>query len=146
MKRLAKGYRGINELGPFQDVETMRAIVIDPFEKSVLEVDLPGSAQSICAALNCDMMEIAVVFETGDVLYVDEEGTLKAEDALQGAAEGERAFGFDVGAHQVFLGKGVILGPENEHGHTDAVMSLARLSSIKFTAPALAFHTSNRLH
>ena len=84
MKRLAKGYRGINELGPFQDAEAMRAIVIDPFEKSVLEVDLPGSSQSICAALNCDMMGIAVVFETGDVLYVDEEGAQKAEENQKG--------------------------------------------------------------
>jgi hypothetical protein len=119
----------------------MRAIIIDPFNRSVLETDIDGSAASITELLGCDMLQIAHRFETGDTLYVDEEGLIKAQDALQGSDEGERAFAFDVGAHQPFVGKGVILGPENSKGsHTDAVMPTSRLSSIVFLAPAITRH------
>lgn len=115
----------------------MRAIIIDPFKRSVLETDIDGSAKSICEALGCDMLEIAHQFETGDTLYVDENGIARAQDATSGSDDAERAFAFDVGAHQAFFGKGVILGPEDENGsNTDAVMPTSRLFSIVFLAPA----------
>jgi hypothetical protein len=119
----------------------MRAIIIDPFKRSVLETDIDGSAAAITELLECNQLQIAHRFETGDTLYVDEEGLIKAQDALQGSEEGERAFAFDVGAHQPFVGKGVILGLENDKGsHTDAVIPTSRLSSIVFLAPALTQH------
>jgi hypothetical protein len=117
----------------------MRAIIIDPFKRSVMETDIDGSAGSICEALGCDVLEIAHQFETGDTLYVDESGLSRAQDALNGSEDGERAYAFDVGAHQPFLGKGVILGPEDQTGrHTDAVMPTSRLFSTVFLIPAAA--------
>lgn len=114
----------------------MRAIIIDPFRRSVLETDLDGSATSVTEALSCDRMQIAHEFETGDTLYVDEDGISRGIDALRGREAEERAYAFDVGAHQPFLGRGVILGPEDGEGrHTDAVIHTSRLSGIIFLAP-----------
>ena len=97
----------------------MRAVAIDPLNRSVTELDLDGSVESICASLDCAMFQIAHVFETGDTLYVDEDGISRAQDALAGRDGAERAFAFDVDAHQPFYGRGVILGPEDEEGrHT----------------------------
>jgi hypothetical protein len=79
-------------------------------------------------------------FETGDSLYVDEDGGLRAQEAIARGDDVERAAAFDVGAQRTFLGKGVVLGPEDGlGGNLDAVMSPARLSSIVFVeAPAAA--------
>jgi hypothetical protein len=122
----------------------MRAIIIDPFKRSVLTTDIDGSAASIVEALGCDMLQIGHRFETGDTLYVDEDGLAKAQDALRGAEDGERAFAFDIGARHFFVGKGVILGPENDRGsHTDVVMPTSRLSSIVFLAPSITRHVGS---
>ena len=114
----------------------MRAIIIDPFRRSVLETEIDGSVASLREALSCDCMQIAHEFETGDILYVDEDGIARGIDALRGMEAEERAHAFDVGAHQSFLGRGVILGPEDGEGrHTDAVIHTSRLSGIIFLAP-----------
>lgn len=114
----------------------MRAIIIDPFRNSVLETDIDGSAASIAEALGCDSLQAAHEFETGDILYVDEDAMSKGQAALEGRDDEERAHAFDVGASRSFLGRGVILGAEDGRGrHTDAAMPASRLASIVFLAP-----------
>lgn len=117
----------------------MNAIVIDPFHRSVIIVELEITIANLSDAINADKLEIAHEFETGDILYVNEDGIARAEDAMQGREEGEHAFAFDVGAHQPFFGKGVIVGPLDDNGqHGSVVMDASRLSGTVFLSPRVA--------
>lgn len=72
-------------------------------------------------------LQIAHIFPSGDVLYVDEEGLTK--DLTPGP--GKMATCFCVHAHQVFAGKGLIVG-EDERG---------RLHDVRLTLPEVRLRT-----
>src|SRR3546814_1995290 len=92
-------------------------IVIDPPTKAVREAESDGSLRSLMKLVEGDI-EIATQLEGGDLLYVNEEGIYTFEDY------------FDVGAHQVFAGPGVIIGAEGQIGMPkSAVPSLATARS-----------------
>lgn len=82
-------------------------------------------------------LQLAHVFENGDHLYVNENGLHDLPEALEGKMEIERAYLFDLGAHQAFAGKGVIVGAEDQSGlHQDARCSVEVLRGITtFLAP-----------
>lgn len=117
----------------------IKAVLIDPALQSVRETFIGHGLEALQEAVG-GMVEIAHEFPNGDVLYVDEEGLLKAQDAILGREDAARAFVFDIGAHQPFAGRGVIVGAEDEDGrHTDARTSAREIiPMVSFMAPAVA--------
>lgn len=117
----------------------MRAILIAPERAELSEADLDMSIDALQAAVG-GLIETAHVFDNGDVLYVDENGLSLMGEALQGRAEAAHAFMFDIGAHQPFAGRGVIVGVEDGQGrHGSAVSSLEDIAArLSFLAPPLA--------
>lgn len=59
----------------------MKAILIDPYAKSVTQVDYDGSLEQAYALTQCDMIEQAHL-SNGDVLLVDEEGIYRQTKAF----------------------------------------------------------------
>lgn len=117
----------------------MNVILIDPFNRSVIKTAVEADFSSICELIGAARLEFAYAFETGDVLYVNGDGLARAEDAMLGRDEGEHAFAFDVGAHQPFFGKGVVVGPADSEGrHGPVLMDPSRLSGIVFLLPRVA--------
>lgn len=117
----------------------IRALLIDPSFQSVREAFIDGGFESLQEAVG-GSIEIAHDFPNGDVLYVDEDGLAKAHDAMSGRDDASRAYMFDVGAHQPFAGRGVIVGAEDAEGrHTDAGMAVGEVKDmVSFIAPAAA--------
>lgn len=72
-------------------------------------------------------LEMAHVFPSGDVLYVDEEGLTKE----LAPRPGDKATCFCVYAHQVFAGRGLIVG-EDERGNS---------CDVKLTLPEVQMRT-----
>lgn len=114
----------------------MRAIIIDPFHQSISECDIDMSLASLQTAVG-GPIEYAFEFENGDVLYVNEEGLLRSDDAMSGKDSPEFAHLFDVEAHQPFAGRGLVVGAEDEHGkHGDAQTTVRELSArLAFLVP-----------
>lgn len=124
----------------------MRVILIDPANKTVVEAEQGTMYEDLTEAVK-GMIEIAHVFQNEDVLYVNEEGLLELEEALRGSAEIERAYLFDVGAHQPFAGRGIIVGEEVDGVHQSAKTSLKEIKQIiQFLVPKeLVKPTNSRL-
>lgn len=114
----------------------MRALIIDPARQSLREGDMDTNLDSLQEAVG-GSIELAYEFANGDVLYVNEDGISRAEEALQGKETPEWAFWFEIGAHQPFAGRGLVVGAEDEHGqHGPAKSSLEEIASVLyFLAP-----------
>ena len=63
----------------------MRAILIDPYEKEVREIDWSGKYHDISNILDCQYFDVAYWRDDGDVIYVDDEAVLR---------EGQEYFAF----------------------------------------------------
>lgn len=79
----------------------MKAILIDPTQHTVAEVQCDGSAESICRLIGANLLTTVNV-GGGETLYVDDEGLLTYPHP-------HGYFRF-VGYGQVFAGKGLIVG------------------------------------
>lgn len=59
----------------------MRAILINAARRTITEIDIEKRHNSgldgLLQAIGCDVIEMAMNYPNGDVLYVDEEGLLK---------------------------------------------------------------------
>jgi len=80
----------------------MRAILIDPVEKTVTEISFAGGLDAMYAVLNCSSVELAPHRLPGgkNFLYVDEEGLFK---------EGTGSYVI-YGAPAPYVGRGLIVG------------------------------------
>lgn len=81
-----------------------RAIIIDSKLRQVRLYDNTG-LKSLQAAVGGHIVT-AHILPNGDTLFVDDDGLLKYYDT---------GFSYS-GAHQLFVGNGVIVGPPDEHG------------------------------
>lgn len=52
----------------------MKALLIDPAQKTVTEIELDGSLTSIYKVLNCSLITSVVSFPNEDTMYADDEG------------------------------------------------------------------------
>jgi hypothetical protein len=100
----------------------MRAILIDPVEKSFTEIEYNGNWKTIAPTLGCELFDV-VYTDFGDV-YVDDEGLLKPDQKF-----------FHIrGMSQPFAGRGLVfglVGPEGET--TPATVSIEDLElNVKF--------------
>lgn len=90
----------------------MKAILVDPFNRTIEMVDHKGGLQSIYNLLDCTTFEAPIQYDNGDAMYVDEEAWLNVDDnKLAG-------FTFPNIPH-VILGKGLIVGTDHEGADVD---------------------------
>lgn len=99
----------------------MRAILIDPVERSFTEVDYDGDYKSIYYHLGCDLFDV-VFTEMGDI-YVDDEGLLKPNQKF-----------FMVDNISPLAGKGLVFGRVDDDGNTtEATVTIKELEKkVKF--------------
>lgn len=58
----------------------MKGYLVDPFERTVTEVEVPyreKGLQAFYELLQCETFDVARIHENGDVLYVDDDGLFK---------------------------------------------------------------------
>lgn len=55
----------------------MRAILINPEDRTVTEIQIEGGLDSMYKAMDCEMVEAPISFDNADTLYCDEEGLFK---------------------------------------------------------------------
>jgi hypothetical protein len=99
-----------------------KAILIDPRDVSVKYVEYEATVDAIQTMIG-GYLQLAHVFPSGDVLYVDEEGLCK--NLTPGPTD--KATCFCVHAHQVFAGKGVVVGEDEQGGLTDVKMTVPEI-------------------
>ena len=85
----------------------MKAILIDPFDESVSEVDYNGDYKEICNLINCGPIDCVRLDDTNDV-YIDDEGLLKNPTRYF------RIFSYKTMSLHTLAGKGLILGHDDE--------------------------------
>lgn len=90
----------------------MKAILIDPFARTVTDVEWDGTFdtdQGAYKLLDTNIIEVVYLTRptTTDVLFVDEEGTFK---------EGQHGFITGLWTSQPLLGKTLVTGDANEAG------------------------------
>ena len=79
----------------------MKAYLIDPFEKSINEVEYSGDYQDIYKLINADLFDVAYI-DDGIGVFVDDEGLFKDNQAF-----------FQVG-YAMLAGYGLVLGTDDE--------------------------------
>ena len=62
----------------------MKALLINPVDKTVTEIDIKGNLQSFYDVIGCDYIESGFTYPNGDFLYWDEEGKFN-EEKIEGA-------------------------------------------------------------
>ena len=92
----------------------MQAILINPFDKTIEEIEYSGDWKDISSLLECDIFTTAYFDDTDDSVYVDDEG-LYVED---------QAF-FTIGSYpHPLAGRGLILGCNDEGDSVDCKTTL----------------------
>lgn len=87
----------------------MRAILIDPFTRSISEVDTAASLDDIYALLDIDTLTV-VMYDPDNAIMLDDEGLLKDKEVQE--------YWWLQGSTQPFAGKGLIIG--NNYGDNRA--------------------------
>ncbi|MAD98760.1 MAG: hypothetical protein Unbinned200contig1000_75 [Prokaryotic dsDNA virus sp.] len=99
----------------------MRGILIDPWLKTITEVECGETIEDIYRLLSnplgpkVHIFTMATYWPNGDTLYVDDEGLLKPK---------MRLFNID---GQLLAGNGLILGSDREGNSVDAKSSLVEI-------------------
>lgn len=101
----------------------MQAILINPFDKTIEEIEYSGDWKDISSLLECDIFTTVYFDDTTDSVYVDDEG-LYVED---------QAF-FTIGNYpQPLAGCGLILGCNDEGDSVDCKTTLEEAKAmVKF--------------
>jgi hypothetical protein len=92
----------------------MKAILIDPFTRSITEVEYDGDYTKIYSLIDCDTFTLAPINHRGDGIFVDDEGLFKP---------GQEFFKH-ANYPQPLAGKGMILGCDEEGDSTEPTVSL----------------------
>lgn len=81
----------------------MRAILIDPFTRSIDEVDIDPSLDNLYTTLNVELITV-VRWDKENALIIDDEGLLKPRETME--------YFWVRGSGQPFAGKGLLLGDD----------------------------------
>jgi hypothetical protein len=79
----------------------MKAFLINPFDKTVSEVDYSGDYKDIYKLIDAELFDV-VYIDGNNCIYVDDEGLFKNEQAF-----------FQVG-YAMLAGRGLVLGTDDE--------------------------------
>jgi hypothetical protein len=85
----------------------MKAILIDTTNQSISEVDIKGDLNSWYETIKCDIVEVAVRLDNGDMILVDEEGLWKSPNLFFTYNHAEYM-------NYPFAGKGLVIGSNGE--------------------------------
>jgi hypothetical protein len=96
----------------------MRAILIDPFTRSITEIDYSGNYEDIYTLIGRDTFTVAAINNRGDGIFVDDEGLLKP---------GQEFFWHD-GYPQPLAGKGLVLGCDEDGETVEPTVSTAEVA------------------
>lgn len=99
----------------------MRGIFIDPFTRTISEVETSGSLAEIYELLG---VELITVISIGDdqTLFLDDEGLMVPKDQ-------QEYFNWR-GSNQPYAGKGLILGVDEEGDNTDATSTVEEIGAL----------------
>ena len=97
----------------------MRAIIIDPVLRTVEPYTVDRRLASLQAAVG-GLIAFATDLDTGDVLYVNDEGLFADQPKFFALA----------GAHQPFAGRGLLVGPERHGVVTDVITPIERVRKL----------------
>ena len=104
----------------------LKAILIDSVNRSITEIDIENSLESIYIAGGYDCVDI-VYLENNDAVYVDDEGLLNKP----------QHFFILAGYKQPIAGNGVILGTTDDGDNQDIQSSLDEIkNSVRFVSLA----------
>lgn len=81
----------------------MRAILIDPFTRTIDAIETDASLDDLYKILHVDMITV-VSFDREHAMILDDEGLLKGKE--------EQAYFWVKGAEQPFAGRGLIVGDD----------------------------------
>ena len=87
----------------------MKGILIDPFTKTVTEMEGDFALQDIDDALHCETIT-AVRIGASDCMFLDDEGLLKPHD--------NQEYFYFGNSRQPFAGRALVLGTDDEGGST----------------------------
>ena len=103
----------------------MKAILIDPFNKDVKEIEIGDTLQDIYDAIDCNTFDIATFIHDSigrTDIYVDDEGLLKESNRY-----------FKTWKGNIYAGKGLLLDTDDEGNSKDVGVSVLQVqSSIRF--------------
>ena len=104
-----------------------KAILIDSVNRKIEEVEVEAGLEDIYKHIgnDCSMFEVATYLGT-DCIYVDEEGLLKDIVSV-----------FEVnGAHQPFVGNGLVVGSTSEGDSTTPIITVDEIKKlVSFITP-----------
>ena len=96
-----------------------KAIKIDSKKRTFEEVEIGNGLEDIYKQVECSMIEVATYLGT-DVIYVDEEGLF-----------GKIEYLFEVnGAHQPFVGNGLVVGTTSSGGSKSPSITIDELKKL----------------
>ena len=92
----------------------MKAILINPFDETIEEIEYSGNWRDISNLIECDMFTVAYFDDTDDSVYVDDEGLYVENQAF-----------FTIGSYPPpRAGRGLLLGTDEEGDSTDCKTTL----------------------
>lgn len=97
----------------------MRGILIDPFTRSIKEVETTASLDQVYALLGVDLITV-VTWDMDHALFLDDEGLLKSNE--------EQSYFHVDGANQPFAGRGLIIG-DNYGDNRSATLTVEEVRS-----------------
>lgn len=97
----------------------MRGILIDPFTKTVEEIETSGKLAEIYELLGVEIVT-AVSIDEENSLFLDDEGLM--------VPKGDQEYWQLRGANQPYAGKGLILGLDEEGENVDATIELLEVA------------------
>lgn len=94
----------------------MRAILIDPFARTVTEVEYTGEYTNINEHIKAQYFDVVRINRKGDAIFVDDEGLINGN-------ENQAYFGW-LGYMNPLAGRGLILGCDDEGESIEPTISL----------------------
>lgn len=102
----------------------MNAYLIDPFEKTLTEVEYNGDFREICRLIDAQVFDLARL-PNGDAIYVDDEGLFKRNEFFKHKGYGNP-----------LAGKGLVLGCDEQGDSTSPSCTLDELlDQVEFGIP-----------
>lgn len=86
----------------------MKAILINPHERTVHEIEYGGDYRQIAAMLECELFTTVRLTKT-ETLFLDDEGWINPDTGDMGVRTGQAYFWLD-GYPQLLAGRGLIIG------------------------------------
>jgi hypothetical protein len=96
----------------------MKAILIDPFTRTVSEHNHSGDWRDISKTIRCGLFCVVYLNNMGDTLYLDDEG-LYAPD--------QKYFRLPSRYPEMLAGRGLILGADDMGDSTDCLISVEEI-------------------